>query len=135
MAIFHQLTPKAIWILAGAGMFFEGKNTRLQDVPWYVWLFYAVGIVVFFVLLLEQVWWYFGAANVFFLSGSYLLHKTGKRDRRFGECNGDVSTVISYQRPRLISHGCGMAKVISSRPSMAMFFRKLTISPCFACWS
>jgi hypothetical protein len=39
------------------------------------------------------------------------------------------------QRPRLISHGRGIAKVISSRPSMAMFFRKLTISPCFACWS
>jgi hypothetical protein len=51
------------------------------------------------------------------------------------ECYGDVSTAVSYQRPRLISHGCGMAKVISSRPSMAMFFRKLTISPCFACWS
>jgi hypothetical protein len=60
-------------------MLFEGKNTRLQDVPWYVWLFYTVGIVVFLVLLLKQVWWYFGAANVFFLSGSYLLHKTRKR--------------------------------------------------------
>jgi len=52
-------------ILAGAAMLFEGKNTRLQDVPWYVWLFCMAGIVVFFVLLLKQVWWYFGAANVF----------------------------------------------------------------------
>jgi hypothetical protein len=60
-------------------MLVEGKNTRLQDVPWYVWLFYTAGIVVFFVLLLKQVWWYFGAANVFFLGGSYLLHKTRKR--------------------------------------------------------
>jgi hypothetical protein len=60
-------------------MFLEGKNTRLQDVPWYVWLFYAVGIVAFFVLLLKQVWWYFGATNLFFLSGSYLLHKVRKR--------------------------------------------------------
>jgi hypothetical protein len=50
----------------------------LQDVPWYVWLFYTVGIVVFFVLLLKQVWWYFGAANVFFLGGSYLPHKIRK---------------------------------------------------------
>ena len=31
-----------------------------DDVPWYVWLFYLVGIVVFFALLLKQVWWYFG---------------------------------------------------------------------------
>jgi hypothetical protein len=59
-------------------MLLDGTNTRLQDVPWYVWLFYTVGIVVFFVLLLKQVWWYFGAANVFFLGGSYLLHKTRK---------------------------------------------------------
>jgi hypothetical protein len=59
-------------------MLFEGKNTRLQDVPWYVWVFYATGLVVFFVLLLKQVWWYFGAANVLFLSGSYLLHRTRK---------------------------------------------------------
>ena len=63
-------------ILAGAGMLFESKNTRLDDVPWYVWLFYSVGIITFFVLLLKQVWWYSGAANVFFLGGSYLLHRT-----------------------------------------------------------
>jgi hypothetical protein len=60
-------------------MLLEGKNTRLQDVPWYVWLFYAVGIVAFFVLLLKQVRWYFGATNLFFLGGSYLLHKARKR--------------------------------------------------------
>jgi uncharacterized membrane protein YadS len=59
-------------------MLFEGKNTRLQDVPWYVWLFYTVGIVAFFVLLLKQVWWYFGACNAFFFIGHYLLHKARK---------------------------------------------------------
>lgn len=30
-----------------------------------LWLFHAVGVLVFFVLLLKQVWWYFVAANVF----------------------------------------------------------------------
>ena len=44
----------------------------------------AVGIITFFVLLLTQVWWYFGAANVFFLGGSYLLHKT-KKSRAVGQ--------------------------------------------------
>jgi hypothetical protein len=71
-------------ILVGAGMLFESKNTRLGDVPWFVWLFYSVGIITFFVLLLTQVWWYFGAANVFFLGGSYLLHKT-KKSRAVGQ--------------------------------------------------
>jgi len=73
-----MLVWPAAMILAGAGMLFESKNTRLGDVPWYVWLFYSVGIITFFVLLLKQVWWYFGATNVFFLGGSYLLHKTKK---------------------------------------------------------
>jgi hypothetical protein len=67
--------------------------------------------------------------------GTGQMSLPGSTHRRHDECNRDVSTVVSYQRPRLISHGCGMAKVISSRPSMAMFFRKLIISPCFACWS
>jgi hypothetical protein len=59
-------------------MLFGSKNTRLQDVPWYVWLFYGLGVVVFFILLLKQVWWYFAAASVFFFGGNYLLHKTRK---------------------------------------------------------
>ena len=45
------------------------------------------------------------------------------------------SRVRQYQRPRLIGHGLGMAKLISSRPRMAMFFRKWVISPSFACGS
>jgi hypothetical protein len=76
---------KSDMILPGGRMLFESKNTRLQDVPWYVWLFYTTGIVVFFVLLLKQVWWYFGAANVFFLTGSYLLHRIRKRRPRVDE--------------------------------------------------
>jgi len=62
-------------------MLFQGKNTRLQDVPWYVWLFYTMGVVSFFflVVLLNQVWWSVGAATVFFLCGHYLLHKTRQR--------------------------------------------------------
>ena len=40
-----------------------------------------------------------------------------------------------HQRPRLIGQGLGMSKVISSRPSSAIFFRKLVISPIFACSS
>ncbi len=60
-------------------MLFESKNTRLKDVPWYTWLFYSVGIVVFFVLILKQVWWYFTAANLFFLVGSLLMHRFRKR--------------------------------------------------------
>ena len=51
-------------------MSFENRNTPLKDVPWYVWAFYSLGIIVFFVLLLGQVWWYFAAANIFFLVGS-----------------------------------------------------------------
>ena len=60
-------------------MLWESKNTRLQGVPWYVWLFYTVGIVVFFTLLLKQVWWYFAAINALFIVGSYFLHRARKR--------------------------------------------------------
>jgi len=45
---------------------FWRQEHPIADVPWYVWLFYTAGIVVYFVLLLKRVWWY-GAATVFFL--------------------------------------------------------------------
>ncbi len=60
-------------------MLFESKNARLKDVPWYTWLFYSVGIVVFFVLLFKQVRWYFSAAYVFFFVGNLLMHRFRKR--------------------------------------------------------
>jgi len=43
------------------------------------------------------------------------------------------SSALLHQRPRLIGQGLGMAKVISKKPSRAMFFKKLVISPIFAC--
>jgi hypothetical protein len=38
MAIFHQLSLNRRYDDGRCGMLFESKNTRLKDVPWYVWL-------------------------------------------------------------------------------------------------
>jgi len=54
-------------ILAGFGMPFEGRPLDCRTFRGTVRLFYTVGIAVFFVLPLKQLWVVLGAANVFFL--------------------------------------------------------------------
>src|SRR5215469_16244632 len=77
-AILVWLSPFIVLFLL-VNWLMRDKNTRLQDVPWYVWLFYTVGIVAFFTLLVKQVWWYFAASSVLFIVGSYFLHRATKR--------------------------------------------------------
>ena len=70
--------------------------------------------------------------NHFWKAWHKTLSRSESRSTTWIYASRVVRECAASTTPRLIGHGPGMAKLISSRPRMAMFFRKWVISPSFA---